>query len=248
MEAITRGDVDEFKIKRRQEKSERHDRLISATTVNFEVGTLRTFFYYLINERGVSIENPCARFKKLREAKQKAGRRPPVYSQTELDAIFAQCDPFEKAVFATLLLTGLRKRELYYLTWRDVDLRAALLRVSGEGKIGFSPKDYEERQIPLPPDLLPILADLPGRAEWVFWNRKVNRLNHLLRRLSKVSGRAGVAEATLHKFRHTYATRLLEAGADVVTVQRLMGHSDIETTRKYLSPEDDLKRRAVARL
>ena len=60
--------------------------------------------------------------------------------------------------------------------------------------------------------------------------------------------RAGVANATLHKFRHTYATRLLEKGADIVTLQKLMGHSDIETTRRYLNPEDDLKRKAANRL
>jgi hypothetical protein len=52
----------------------------------------------------------------------------------------------------------------------------------------------------------------------------------------------------LHKFRHTYATRLLEQGADIVTVQKLMGHSDLKTTEKYLNPEDGLKRKAVNRL
>ncbi|MBM3813312.1 MAG: hypothetical protein FJW20_16935 [Acidimicrobiia bacterium] len=55
VEAISRADIDEYKIQRRQEKSARHDRLITAPTVNFEVGTLRTFFYYLINERGLKI-------------------------------------------------------------------------------------------------------------------------------------------------------------------------------------------------
>ena len=47
---------------------------------------------------------------------------------------------------------------------------------------------------------------------------------------------------------HTYATRLLESGADIVTVQKLMGHSDIETTRQYLDPDEALKRKAVNRL
>ena len=55
-------------------------------------------------------------------------------------------------------------------------------------------------------------------------------------------------DATLHKFRHTYATRLLESGSDIVTVQKLLGHSDIDTTRQYLNPDEDLKRQAVNRL
>jgi integrase len=212
------------------------------------VGTLRTFFYYLANERNLRLKNPCARFKHLRDAKKKAGRRPPTYSQEELDALFRETDDFEKSVLATLLLTGLRKRELYFLAWRDVDLDYATLRVSGEGKVGFSPKDYEERVIPMPPDLVYILSGLPRPAEWVFPNRNGRQINHLLRRLQTTAARAGVMGATLHKFRHTYGTRLLEGGADIVTVQKLMGHSDLETTRKYLNPEDSLKRQAANRL
>jgi len=248
VEAITRGDIDDYKIGRQQEQSLRHKRLITPPTINFELSTVRTFFYYLINERSVKTDNPCARFKHLRDAKNKAGRQPPTYSQAQLDALFIHTDQFEKVVFATLLLTGLRKRELYFLTWRDVDLTSATLRVSGEGKTGFSPKDYEERVIPLPPDLVELLSGLPRRADWVFPNRNGNRLNHLLRRLQTIATRAGVAGATLHKFRHTYGTRLLERGADIVTVQKLMGHSDLKTTEKYLNPEDGLKRKAVNRL
>jgi integrase len=190
-EAITRADIDEYKITRRQEKSERTERLISARTVNFEVGVLRTFFYYLINERGLDINNPCAKFKKLRDAKQRSGSRPPTYNQAELDALFAHSDAFERAVFGTLLLTGLRKRELYFLTWPDIDLRGDVLRVSGNGKEGFSPKDYEIREIPMPADLVEILKVQPRRSQWVFPNRNGRRLSHLLRRLKTTRGSGG---------------------------------------------------------
>lgn len=70
----------------------------------------------------------------------------------------------------------------------------------------------------------------------------------MLRRLKAVATRAGLKNATLHKFRHTYATRLLESGCNIVTVQHLLGHSDLDTTRKYLNPDDALKRQAISKL
>ncbi len=123
-----------------------------------------------------------------------------------------------------------------------------IIKVTPKPKEGFSPKDYEERVIPIPPTLTELLKDLPHRSEWVFATAKGRRINHLLRRLKTIAQKAGVKDATLHKFRHTYATRLLESGADIVTVQKLLGHSDIDTTRQYLNPDEDLKRQAVNRL
>jgi integrase/recombinase XerD len=248
VEAITRADIDDYKIKRTESNGDDDARPAKARTVNFEVSTLRTFFYYLVNERGIRMQNPCARFKPLKDEKEKSRHKPSTYTQDELKRLFGKCDNFEKAAFATLLLTGLREQELCYLTWKDVDLKKETIRVTGQGKEGFSPKDYEERIIPLPPDLVALLKKLPRKSEWVFPSSIGGREAHLLRRLKRVAKRAKVEHATLHKFRHTYATRLLEKSCDIVTVQHLMGHSDLDTTRQYLNPDDTLKRAAVSRL
>ena len=248
VEAITRPDIDDYKIRRSEETSKRIGRAIAPRTINFEVSALRTFFYYLINERAVPMQNPCARFKLLKDEKEKARRSPPTYSKDEIRRLFGKCNSPEKAVFATLLLTGLREQELCYLNWRDVDLKKETIRVTGQDKEGFSPKDYEERVIPIPPDLVALLKTLSRKSEWVFPSTRGGRETHLLRRLKSVAKRASVQNATLHKFRHTYATRLLEKGCDIVTVQHLMGHSDLDTTRQYLNPDDTLKRKAVRRL
>ena len=251
VEVVTRKDIDDYKTKRSGEYSEQHKhRRIAPRTINYEVSVVRTFFNFLINEREVRFENPCARFKPLRDPKEKARRRPPVYSQAELDRLFEACTEDERAIFATFLLTGLRDQELSFLEWPNIDLRRdrAALQITGEGKLGFSPKDYEERILPMPEELAKLLRKLPRDSEWVFPTTTGGRSTHLLRRLKGIADTAGVEHATLHKFRHTYATRLLESGCDIVTVQKLMGHSDIETTRQYLDPDDDLKRRAVNRL
>ena len=128
------------------------------------------------------------------------------------------------------------------------DLDNSGVRVSAEGKQGFSPKDYEERMIPISRELAEVLAQLPRGNAWVFPTKAGNRQTHLLRRLKEIADAAKVTGATLHKFRHTYATRLLESGCDIVTVQQLMGHSDLDTTRQYLDPDEKLKRSAVSKL
>ena len=252
VEAITRPDIDDYKAVRSGESSDQHpNRRITPRTINYEIQVLRTFFYFLIRERNLPISNPCAKFKLLKDPHMKAKRRPPTYRQDELNRIFTECDENEKTIFATFLLSGMREEELCYLTWPDVDLRDrdnATLRVTGEGKPGFSPKDYEERMIPISRELAELLARLPRRTAWVFPTKMGNRQTHLLRRLKNIADAVHVTGATLHKFRHTYATRLLENGCDIVTVQRLMGHSDLDTTRQYLDPDEKLKRSAVGKL
>jgi len=249
VEAISRLDIDDYKIARSKESAGKGKvtRCVAASTINFEVTVLRSFFYYLIRERGIKAENPCAHFKVLRSAKERLKSKPQTYTQDEINRLLAACNPASHAMYATLLLTGLRKEELAHLSWDDVDFHLGVIRV--RAKADFIPKDYEGRDIPMPPDLIPLLKNLPRSAEWVFPVLNGNRFgrNEMLRRLKRIATRAKVNNATLHKFRHTYATRLLEQGADIVTVQHLLGHSDIETTRRYLSP-NDLQRQAVSRI
>jgi integrase len=250
IEAITRTDIDDYKIARSKEKAGKgkSERTVMPSTINFEVTILRAFFYYLIRERGVKVENPCANFKMLRAVSERMRSRPESYSADEVKRLLANCKGATRTLYATFLLTGLRKQELAFLTWKDVDFKGGLIRV--RAKEGFIPKDYEERDIPMPPDLITLLEKLPRRAVWVFATETGDQFNRneMLRRLKRIATHAKVDKVTLHKFRHTYATRLLEEGADIVTVQHLLGHSDIDTTRRYLSPSDELQRRAVNRL
>ena len=117
IEAVTRPDIDDYKAARSTETSEQHkDRPITARTINYEISVLRTFFYFLIRERNVPTTNPCPKFKQLKDPRVKAKRRPPTYRQEESDRIFAACDAFEKTIFATLLLTGLRTNAFHGLT------------------------------------------------------------------------------------------------------------------------------------
>ena len=180
VEAVTRPDIDDYKTSRSKETSQQHKgRIITPRTINFEVSVLRTFFYFLIHERLIPMENPCARFKSLKDQMAKSRRKPPTYKQPELDRIFKHCDEIEKTIFATLLLTGLREQELYFLDWPDIDLKTETLRVTPKPAEGFSPKDYEERAIPMPPDLLDLLKNAPRTSHVLFPTKKGKRMTHL---------------------------------------------------------------------
>jgi integrase len=250
VEAVTRADIEEYKMARVREPAaqKRRGRKVRPSTVNFELGAIRSFYNFLRRELGLEIENPCEVFRPLRDMVTMGHARRPVYSNEELEKLFAACDGEDRLAFQTLLMTGLRESELCWLTWDDVCLEPGREHLVVRAKPGFTPKDYEQREVPLPPALVAQLRALAHRDEYVFPARRGGRETHLLRRLKQAAKRAGVEGATLHKFRHTYATRLLEQGADVVTVQRLLGHSDLETTQRYLNPDVDRKRAAVLRL
>jgi len=158
---------------------------------------------------------------------------PEVYDEKELKAFFAACNPFQHAVFNTLLMSGLRKQELESLMWDDVDFVSGTIKVSA--KPGFSPKTWEERTIEVPAKLLAVLKKLPRKSQWVFANGNGNRYTHMWDDCQTIADEAGIKDAHPHKFRATYATKLLQSAVDLKTVQKLLGHKTVESTMRYLA-------------
>jgi len=104
----------------------------------------------------------------------RAGRcgRPSVYTNEELERLFAACNERERVVFETLLLTELRERELTTLTWEDVCLEPGREHIVVRAKPGFTPKDYEQREVPLPASLAEKLRAWPRTSGLVFPSRR----------------------------------------------------------------------------
>ena len=140
----------------------------------------------------------------------------------------------------------MREQELEYLDWSDLNFKKKILTVRAKPEEGFIPKDWEERTIPLHPELVELLMQLPRRNHLVFPSFRGNPNGHLLRMLNLIVKRAELpGRWYLHKFRKTFATRALEKGADIRTVQALLGHKNITTTARYLSTSTDKMRQAV---
>ena len=169
---------------------------------------------------------------------------PKVYSEEEQARFLTACTSWELALFSTFLLTGFREQEVMYLFWKDLNLKLRTVRVVSKPDLGFSPKRWEEREVPVPVDLARLLANHPQSIDspFVFPSPTGNREQNFLRRCKEIATRAGLDASTfdLKTFRSTYGTSMLRSGFDVRTVQHWMGHKSLETTMRYLAPAQDV--------
>ena len=171
-------------------------------------------------------------------------RLPGTLNQKHVEALLAEPhpdDPFylrDRAILELLYATGLRVSELCDLGVTDVNMKIGYLRCLGKGQ--------KERIVPVgrtaleavyeySHDLRPSLVD-GRRTDRLFLSRTGRRLGreNCWRLVVKYASRAGVsAHVSPHVLRHSFATHLLQGGADLRVVQELLGHSDVSTTQIY---------------
>ena len=174
---------------------------------------------------------------------------PEIYEDTELDKLFAACDAEERLWFEFFLMTGEREQEVMYTYWSDINLAHATVRVSHKPDRGWTPKAYKEREIPIPDKLVARLKVLKAKCNktcsLVFPTSGCNVKMNFLDDLKAVAERAKMKKENfwLHKFRATFATRCLWSGIDLRTVQSYLGHTDLESTMRYLKPSRSQKAR-----
>jgi integrase len=245
---VTRATIDQFKIHRRETwvnpngypvKSEvdvsHHTRRgAKAKTINFEVACIGTAFNLAVKWNYLK-ENPTKGVTKLKVEKSK---QPRFLSTEEIDRLlkFAPADLYP--IIFTFINTGMRKAELENLQWGDVDLKRR--QISIRAKATWLPKTGE-RIIPINDKLLEVLESHKANANkltkdsYVFGEPDGSKLKSKLRdQFIRVAKKAAIEDLTkLHTLRHTFASHLVMKGVDLPTVQKLMGHSDIETTMIY---------------
>jgi integrase len=133
-----------------------------------------------------------------------------------------------------------------YTYWSDINFKASTVRVSYKPDRGWTPKAYKEREIPIPDHLVESLRawrkstakKANKTCALVFPTAGSNPKLNFLDDLKACAERAELDKDNfwLHKFRATFATRCLWAGVDLRTVQNWLGHSDMESTMRYLKP------------
>jgi len=211
---------------------------LSATTRSRRIASARAFFRFLTRREAID-GNPAAGLRSPRKP-----RRLPRFLTTDEVGRLLEAPGEEdrhaerdRAILETLYSTGCRVGELTRLGEEDLDLRGGMARVRGKGR--------RERLAPLGRFAVDALSTwLPIRLERMatprepalFLNRFGGRLTDrsVARLLKKYISRAGLsAKTSPHTLRHSFATHLLDAGADLRSVQELLGHKNLETTQIY---------------
>ena len=210
------------------------------TTIARKLSAIRSFYKFLV-KKGIILENPAEFI-----LTPKQNKTIPVY--LSVDEMFRLLDSIQtdtllgvrnRAIFEMLYSSGIRISELAAMGIADVDFSAAVVRVFGKGR--------KQRIVPVGQKALMAIkayrTQLQKQADRkivksgpLFLNRFQKRLTprSIARILKKLVSAVGLlTPISPHALRHTFATHMLDAGADLRAVQELLGHKSLSTTQKY---------------
>ena len=206
-------------------------RKLSSGSVTNHLAALRFFYIQTLKKAWSVAETPYPK---------KNHHLPAILSQEEVARLIdAAGTPFHRTLLMTLYATGLRRAEAAHLKVSDIDSKRMVIHVRGG-------KGRKDRDVMLSPKLLDELRQhwrrLPRKTSgWLFPGNRWHTANHpidsktLYHACQGAAKRAGLNQAIHpHTLRHCFATHLLEGGADLHTIQILLGHSSLKETTVYL--------------
>jgi len=246
--SVKRGDqeqlIDVDPVGIRKYLGQLHRDKLKKTSIGRKIAALKSFFKYLV-KKGYLESNPAAYIQTPKKEKYI-----PVF--LTVDEVFSilekSCsnDPVglrNKAMLELLYTSGIRRAELIGLNCSDIDFKQALIKVRGKGK--------KERVVPVGEQALQSMreyrdrgrveaaqSDSFGAGEPFFTSKKGERLNPrtISRIVDKLTVSGGInRKISPHVLRHTFATHLLDGGADLRAIQEMLGHESLSTTQKYTS-------------
>lgn len=220
---------------------------LEVSTVNRHISSLKSFFNYLVDESIIKV-SPMEEVSSLKKAK----KLPKYLSISEVNKLLniplnSEFDYRNKAMLELMYATGLRVSELVSIEYSNIDFENSIIRINGKGK--------KERIIPLGEVasyyLKVYLNDYRSKLlkrntyNQVFLNnhgKPITRqgFNYILENIRELTGIT--KEITPHVLRHSFATHLLEGGADIRSIQEMLGHENISTTNIYTEVVNDVLR------
>ena len=222
---ITREDVIEFQNARKthyikEKYPDREIQDISFRGINITTNILSNLLNYCVT-RGYINTNPAVKLKKLRE-----GKRDRVLSDNEIMKLQGACQTeTTRNIVAFLILTGVRVSEALAIRWTDID----------DDKIRiYRSKTQSASEIPVTTGVRTILerqTEHKGKYLFEYRGRKIGSIK---KSFTTAVRRAGLEDVHIHDLRRTYITRLIRAGIDIKSVMDSAGHTNIETTARYM--------------
>lgn len=233
---LTRSEITDWIIKRRRED-------ISPRSINRAIAALRGFIRFLLVDGHLETD-PTANLM----MPQSSIKLPRFLNETEIENLLAAADTstrqgiVNRAIVELFYATGLRVSELAELNLSDIDLDTGLLTCYGKGSkerrvpIGRSAIYWAEKYLQIRPKSVDRFRSLLASDRQAFFvgasGRRLKR-QQIWARVKELAEKAGLENVSPHKLRHSFATHLMQHGADSRTVQTLLGHSDISTTQIY---------------
>jgi integrase/recombinase XerD len=211
------------------------------------VSALRSFYQFLIDAEGLRKDNPAA----ILESPRAKNRLPQVHSRELVEEMLAAVDistPLgirDRALLELIYSSGLRVSEAVTLNVSDIFLAEGIARVTGKGDkerlvvFGAVAEQWLKRYLR---ESRPQLVR-SRRVQALFVGRSGKRLSRkgIWKNYAALTGRLGMS-SRLHTLRHSFATELLAGGADLRSVQELLGHADLSTTQIYTHVNDSMLR------
>ncbi len=239
------GDVIGYIVKRQLDGAD-------SRTVAKSLSAVRALFRFLVLE-GTVVSNPA----RLVESPRTDHRIPRFFTTEEVDHLLsagapssagaAVLDIRNAAVFELIYSSGLRASEAVDLTMERISLDEGIVRVMGKGSrerlVPLGERAKERLRLYLA-EARPVLARGKKPQNYVFLGRGGRKLSRkvLWKNFKKLAAKAGL-KGKVHTLRHSFATHMLSGGADLRSVQELLGHADITTTQIYTHVSQDALRR-----
>jgi len=211
----------------------------SKATANRYLSLVKRVFNLAVQD-GYLETSPARYIKKFSEKESLKER---ILTRAEDEKLMDACPQYLRDMVFLALHTGMREGEIMGLRWDCVDLKAREIRVEYA-------KSGKYRHVPMDSQVAVLLKSLFKRGErYVFANKhtqKAYKNIHKAYNLARVA--AGLQDVRFHDLRHTFATRLVESGADIGLVQLILGHGDLKITQRYVHPSKVSALQAVENL
>lgn len=210
---------------------------LKPATVNRRIGTLKHMFNKA-NDWGMMTDEQAQKLNKIKLLKEN-NKRLKYLSSEECRALLNACPDYIKPIVITAINTGMRKSEIFNLKWENVDMKHGFIKLNPE-----ETKSGKGREIPINQHMEKVLTYQDSNryddSDYVFCSPVTCKpFKDIKRSFTSACNEAGIRGFRFHDLRHTFASQLVMAGAELASVQKLLGHATINMTMRYshLSPD-----------